>query len=193
MNSRRTQEKWSRLEIKNMGKGIILYQSKYGSTKKYAQWLEEATGFEVMEVKKAKADTINDYDTVVLCGAVYASGIAGVSYLRKNKNMLAEKRTAVFCVGASPYDEKALGEIKEHNLKEDLKEIPMFYGRGAWDEEGMTFTDRTMCRMLQKAVGKKDPSTYEPWMKALMCAAGQKCDWTDRKYLESLINYIKQE
>lgn len=193
MNSRRTQEKWSRLEIKNMGKGIILYQSKYGSTKKYAQWLEEATGFEVMEVKKAKADTINDYDTVVLCGAVYASGIAGVSYLRKNKNMLAGKRTAVFCVGASPYDEKALREIKEHNLKEDLKEIPMFYGRGAWDEEGMTFTDRTMCRMLQKAVGKKDPSTYEPWMKALMCAAGQKCDWTDRKYLESLINYIKQE
>lgn len=169
MNSRRTQEKWSRLEIKNMGKGIILYQSKYGSTKKYAQWLEEATGFEVMEVKKAKADTINDYDTVVLCGAVYASGIAGVSYLRKNKNMLAGKRTAVFCVGASPYDEKALGEIKEHNLKEDLKEIPMFYGRGAWDEEGMTFTDRTMCRMLQKAVGKKDPSTYEPWMKAVMC------------------------
>ena len=51
----------------------------------------------------------------------------------------------------------------------------------------------SMCRMLQKAVGKKDPSTYEPWMKALMCAVGQKCDWTDRKYLESLINYIKQE
>ena len=54
MNSRRTQEKWSRLEIKNMSKGIIIYKSKYGSTKKYAQWLKEATGFEVMEVKKAK-------------------------------------------------------------------------------------------------------------------------------------------
>ena len=175
-----------------MSKGIILYQSKYGSTKKYAQWLEEATGFEVMEVKKAKADTINGYDTVVLCGAVYASGIAGVSYLRKNKNMLAGKRTAVFCVGASPYDEKALGEIKEHNLKEDLKEIPMFYGRGAWDEEGMTFTDRTMCRMLQKAVGKKDSSTYEPWMKALMCAVGQKCDWTDKQYLAPLLAYLHE-
>ena len=49
-----------------MSKGIILYQSKYGSTKKYAQWLKEATGFEVMEVKKAKVDTINGYDTVVL-------------------------------------------------------------------------------------------------------------------------------
>ena len=28
-----------------MGKGIILYQSKYGATKKYAKWLSEETGF----------------------------------------------------------------------------------------------------------------------------------------------------
>ena len=27
-----------------MRKGIILYQSKYGSTKKYAQWLEREKG-----------------------------------------------------------------------------------------------------------------------------------------------------
>ena len=25
-----------------MGKGIIIYQSKYGATKKYAEWLREA-------------------------------------------------------------------------------------------------------------------------------------------------------
>ena len=41
-----------------MSKGIIIYQSKYGSTKKYVQWLQEATGFDTAEVKKAKADTI---------------------------------------------------------------------------------------------------------------------------------------
>lgn len=173
-----------------MNQGIIIYQSKYGSTKKYAQWIAEETGFDLAEAKKAGADTLDGYDTVVLCGAVYASGISGISYLRKNRNALAGKRTAVFCVGASPYDEKAIKEIKEHNLKEDLKDIPLFYGRGAWDEEAMTFTDRTMCRMLQKSVKKKDPSEYEPWMTALMCAAGQKCDWTDKKYLAPLLEYI---
>ena len=98
-----------------------------------------------------------------------------------------------FRVGASPYDEKALAEIKAHNLKEDLKDIPVFYGRGAWDEASMTLSDRTMCRMLQKAVAKKDPSEYEPWMSALMCAAGETCDWTDRKYLEPLLLYLRQE
>ena len=26
-------------------KGIIIYKSKYGATKKYAEWISEATGF----------------------------------------------------------------------------------------------------------------------------------------------------
>ena len=29
-------------------------------------------------------------------------------------------------------------------------------------------------------------------MTALMCAVGQKCDWTDRKYLEELLRYIME-
>ena len=36
-----------------MSKGIILYQSKYGATKKYVDWLMEATGFNVIETKKS--------------------------------------------------------------------------------------------------------------------------------------------
>ena len=32
----------------------------------------------------------------------------------------------------------------------------------------MDFKDRTLCKLLQKSVAKQDPSTYEPWMKALM-------------------------
>ena len=34
--------------------GIILYQSKYGATKKYAQWLSEKTGFPCVETKQAR-------------------------------------------------------------------------------------------------------------------------------------------
>lgn len=173
-----------------MGKGLIVYQSKYGATKKYAQWLADAAGFDIVETPKAESRILRDYDRIVLCGGIYASGIAGLAFLRKNRQALEGKKTAVFCVGASPYDEKALKEVKEHNLKDDLKEIPLFYGRGMWDESAMSFTDRTMCRLLQKAVAKKDPSTYEPWMTALMCAVGQKCDWTDKKYLEPLLQYI---
>ena len=74
----------------------------------------------------------------------------------------------------------------------NLRDIPLFYGRGAWNESKMKFMDRTLCKMLQKSVAKKDPNTYEPWMKALMCAVGQDCDWTDKKYLIPLMDFLKK-
>lgn len=174
-----------------MEKGIIIYQSKYGATKKYAGWLREMTGFACVENLRAAWGEAVRYETVIVCGGIYASGIAGLSLLRRNINLLKDKKIAVFAVGASPYDEKALLEIKAHNLKNELKNIPLYYGRGIWDESRMKFTDRTLCRMLQKSVSKKDPSTYEPWMKALMCSVGQKCDWTDKKYLTPLLEYLR--
>ncbi|MCC2254930.1 flavodoxin domain-containing protein [Ruminococcus sp. CLA-AA-H200] len=173
--------------------GIIFYQSKYGAAEKYAKWLSDKTGFDAVQTAKAVPDQIRDHEVIVLCGGIYASGIAGLAFLRKNQRLLKGKRTAVFCVGASPFDEKALNEVTAHNMKEGLKEIPVFYGRGAWDEEAMSFKDRTLCRILQKAVAKKDPAEYEPWERALMSAVGKKCDWTDPEYLEPLTNYVMEK
>lgn len=176
-----------------MKKGILVYQSKYGATKKYAGWLKELTDFDCVETSKAVSDEVAQYETIVLCGGIYASGIAGIAFLKKNIGRLKNKKLAIFAVGASPYDESAFDEIRTHNLTGELKEIPLFYGRGAWDISRMTFMDRTLCKLLQKSVAKKDPAAREPWMKALMSAIGQTCDWTEKEYLTPLLEYIKSQ
>lgn len=173
-----------------MKNGIILYQSKYGATKKYAEWLAEETGFDMQGTKEADFNQIKDCHQIILAGAIYASGISGLSFLKKHPEI--SEKTKVFCVGASPYDPKAFKEITKHNLK-DFPNVPCFYGRGAWKESEMTFRDRTLCKMLKKAVAKKDPENLAPWEKALMEAMGKECDWTDRKYLEPLVTAIKAE
>lgn len=175
-----------------MNKGVILYQSKYGATKKYADWLIEETGFDCVETKNAKVVNIQEYDVIILGGGVYASGIAGLQFLKKNIGQLADKKIVVFAVGASPYDEKAIQQIRELHFKNELSNIPLFYCRGAWDEEKMKFVDRTLCNMLKKAVAKQNSEEYEPWQKALMGAVGQKCDWTNKSYLEPLLKYIQE-
>lgn len=175
-----------------MQTGIIIYKSKYGATQKYAHWLAEATGFDCTESSKAEIRQVQQYDTIIIGGGIYASGIAGISFLKNNISKLGGKKIAVFCVGASPYDEQAIQSIRTHNLPGKLQDIPCFYCRGAWDEEKMNFKDRTLCRMLQKAVAKQDPSGYEPWMTALISAIGKKCDWTDKEYLRPLLEYINQ-
>ncbi|MGI6013200.1 MAG: flavodoxin domain-containing protein [Oscillospiraceae bacterium] len=173
-----------------MGNGMIIYQSKYGATKKYVDWLVEETGFDCVSAKSADIHKVNKYDIIILAGGIYASGIAGLSFLRKNIELLKMKKVAVLCVGASPFEEEAFVQVYERNFKDALQGIPCYYGRGAWNEEAMSFKDRTLCRLLQKAVAKQDPATYEPWQKALMCTVGRTCDWTDRRYLQPLIEWI---
>ena len=61
-----------------MKKGIIIYQSKYGATQKYAKWLREMTGYDCVRTKEASLELAAQYKTIVLCGGIYASGIAGL-------------------------------------------------------------------------------------------------------------------
>ena len=56
----------------------------------------------------------------------------------------------------------------------------------------MSFKDKTMCKMLIKAVSKKDPADYEIWEKAIMEARENKCDWTDKKYLDPILKCISK-
>lgn len=109
-----------------MENGILLCQSKYGTTKKYVKWLAESTQFACVETTKAKIEDVKNYDTVVLCDGIYASGIAGLSFLRKNYKKLQGKKMAVLCVGASPYDPSALEGIRAHNLRGDLRQTPLY-------------------------------------------------------------------
>lgn len=176
-----------------MKKGVILYQSKYGATKKYAEWLKEATSYDMVETKKASINNILEYETVVLGGGIYASGIAGLGFLKKNINALKGKNLIVFCVGASPYDERAYDEMYKHNFRGELAGIKCIYCRGAWKEDEMTFVDRNLCKLLQKTVAKKEPNALEPWEKALMSAVGQNVDWTDKKYIEELVNELNRK
>lgn len=184
-----------------MKKGLFLYKSKYGATKKYAEMFgelcghktfsEEETTCDILELKDMSVADLSACDWIVFAGGIYAGGVAGLHVLKKNYPDIKDKKLAVFCVGASPYDENALAQLKQRIFQGELARIPVFYGRGAWDESRMTWKDRILCGMLKKAVAKKDTASLEPWMKALLSVDGQKCDWTDPKYLEPLIEYLR--
>lgn len=174
-----------------MSNVLVLYKSKYGSAKKYAEMLRDELVCHCCEIDAYRENSAEMYDWVIFAGGIYAGGISGLNSLRKKCK--DSKRLVIFCVGASPYDEKAFDAVKAHNLKGDFKDVPVFYGRGAWDESRMSWKDRTMCRILQKAVEKRPPESLEPWMMALLSASGQSCDWTDKEYLLPLVSYIKSK
>lgn len=173
-----------------MSKILVLYKSKYGATEQYARLLAQTQQWDICPLADCNTKNLKEYDGILFAGGIYASGIAGIRELKKQFGEIKDQKIAVFCVGASPMDEKNLLEIKQRNLRGKLSGIPLFYGRGAWDESKMSFKDRLLVGMLQKAVSKKAPADLEPWMMALLEASGQKCSWVDQKYLEPVIEYF---
>ena len=172
--------------------GVIISRSKYGAADKYALWIAEETGFDVVEAKKADIKNIVKYDTVIIGGGVYASAIAGISFLKKNYSALKGKKIVVYSCGAAPYDKEIVDILRKKNLPGELSDIPLFYYQGMWDLEGMNFADKAMCKMYVKMLDKKDPSTVKAWEKPFLEAKDKKCDWTDKKYIAPLLEELKK-
>jgi menaquinone-dependent protoporphyrinogen IX oxidase len=176
-----------------MGNIIVMYQSKYGATRKYAQWLADALECSSVETKKATLEQVQQYDVIILGGGIYATGIAGIGFLKKHYDQLKDKKIIVFAVGASPYDDQAMAELKKRNLTDALANLPLVYCRGAWNEDAMSWKDRVLCNLLKKMVAKKDPASYAPWESALMQAVGSSHDWTEREQIQPILDLVKDQ
>ena len=88
---------------------LIIYKSKYGAAREYAQLLGKALVTVPVSIDQAKSQMITSADIIILCGGIYAASIAGLSFLKKNAALLSGKKTAVFAVGASSSTAGVLG------------------------------------------------------------------------------------
>ena len=84
--------------------GIIVYRSSYGSTKQYAEWIHDETGFPVFE---SRDDSIPwDADTVVIGCPIIANKPTLLGWMQKHWHQLKRKNVILFTTsGADPATE----------------------------------------------------------------------------------------
>ena len=59
-------------------KGLVLYGSKYGSTRRYAQELARQLGFDCLDHRQATGQEAGQYPVIVYGGGLYAGGVTGL-------------------------------------------------------------------------------------------------------------------
>ena len=176
-------------------KSLIIYTSQTGFTKKYAEWLVDRMGGDLLELKDAKKKTagyFEDYDAICYGGWVMAANIVKVKWFLEKTSGWKNKRLAVFCVGGSPNDNPDLDSFRENVLTEEQKKyIKVFYCQGGFNYEKMKAPSRIAMKMFVSVLkNKKDPTEEEKIMAEKMATS---YDISDIKYIEQIISYLEDK
>lgn len=171
---------------------IVLYKSKYGSTKAYAEWIAEELNCEAKDSKGVKASDLLGYDTIIYGGGLYAENIAGASLITKNIEKLKDKKLIIYTTGITPLDVREYydHEVLDKNIKPEIRQyikVYNFMGKMILDE--LTAPHKAAIKMLKKIMsGKENPTDLEKMLIELCDADG---DFTDRSAIKELVEYAK--
>lgn len=173
-------------------KAVVLYKSKSGFVKKYAEWIAEELSADLFEASKVAPSIFDAYDTVIYGGGLYAIGINGVKLITSNLNRLKGKKIAVFASGATPPREKDIKAVQDSNFTpEQLQQIKFFYLRGGFDYKKLKPVDKILMNLLKLKIRIKKREEREPDEIGMLAAYDRPMDFTKRKNIEELIAYVK--
>ena len=173
-------------------KTIVVYKTKYGSTKTYAEWIAEELSCEAVDVKHTNIEKLFEYDTIIYGGGLYAEVINGVSIITKNLDKLKDKKIAVYTTGITPLDCRAY--YNDYVIKKNFKDgvpdnIKIFNFLGKMKMDELSLVHRTALKSLKKIMSnKKNPSEMEKLLVELCDADG---DFSNKDDIKELISYIK--
>jgi len=180
-----------KVEIRNMSKVVVVYQSKYGSTEKYAGWIAEDTGADLLKAGEADLKLLLKYDRIIYCGGLYAGGILGFSRMKRIYGKLAGRRLLVVAVGATSEGEKARREMEEKNLTSAMKgKVPLFLLRGGLNYPKMNPLDRFLMFLLVRSARSRDPAAMNNETKGLIATYGKTVDFTNRKTITPVVEWV---
>lgn len=138
-------------------KTLILYKSKYGTTKKVAERLhakkENSEVFNILDFK----GNVDEFDLVYLGCSTYMGRMHKTfkQFIQKNKKVLLSKKVKVFIVGTGP---ESFEEIVKHNFDQESQENFHFsHVGGEYLFSEMRFLDKFI---IKRVAGVTDDSSH---------------------------------
>ena len=175
-------------------KSVILYGSRYGSARRYAQELSKQT--DIPAVSYQEAPPLSKLETIVYIGALYAGGVLGLTKTLRRQSFGEHQRLVIVTVGLADPD---IPQNRE-NIRNSLqKQIPaqlygraaVFHLRGAIDYQALSLGHRTMMALLHRSLQKKPAEEWSEEDKALMETYGKQADFVDFASLRPIINEMQ--
>ncbi len=169
--------------------GIVVYKSKTGFSKKYAEWIGEELGFDVKSLNETGAEALAGKDLIIYGGGVYAGMIGGFN---KMKTLIPEgAKLVLFACGASPAEAAEVDRMWSGSLSEnELVSVPHFYMQSGICYEKMGFFDRTLLRIFTAMLKRsKNKSNVDEGVNQTLSASH---DYSSREFIMPLVEYVRE-
>ncbi len=138
-----------------MGKAIVIYTSKRGSTKQYAEWIAEDLSCEAVPLADPRMKDINlyEYDCIIYGGWIRGSGIVDFDKFGRMLDSELMQRLIVFGVGmadetADNYAQVWGYSIGKFDPKNENRSILYILG-GRYDPASVTGLDKFLMKVMK--------------------------------------------
>ena len=136
-------------------KNLVLYQSKTGNTKKYAEDIAKAINADIYPLKRFRIKKVRNYDNIIFGGWVMGGNIQGLNkFLADYELYMKDKNVIVFSVGMSYPNQQGREELISQNLL-DLYHVRLYFLQGGMDLSKMKFPMRQLLLVGLKQSLKK--------------------------------------
>lgn len=173
-------------------KTIVIYKSKYGASKTYADWIGGELESPVYDAKSVTLDKLSQYDTIIFGGGLYAEMIAGISLITKNLDALKNKKIIIFTTGLTPpeirdyYDDLVVNRNFKNGVPDNVK-IFNFPGKMILSE--LSVPHKAAISALKLLMSKKEnPTDMEKLLIELCDKSGDFCD---KNLIHALTDYAR--
>ena len=175
-------------------KTIVIYSSKYGHTKRYAQWLAAELNADICDIKSLNVSSLKDYSVIIFGSSLYAGTNKAAGLLVKHFEQIKDKKVALFTCGIMDVDNDAnMIEINKELDKvitpEIRKQVKIFHLRGGIDSENLTFLHKMMIKFPYSQIIKKPENERTATDKDFLAIYGRTIDFSDKKMIEPIVQY----
>ena len=173
-----------------MKKTLVVYQSKTGFTERYARWVAEAVGADVLPLGEVDGSVLANYAVVVFGGPLFASRISGLGKVQGWMEKQPKKTWVVFATGATPSEPAFVQSIEKINFPpETPKPARFYYFLGGMDFEKMGWFNRLLIGLFGRMSQKKRKSDQEA--KHTPPSKFRSFDLSNQGYIEPLVKYVR--
>ena len=171
-------------------KTVVIYVSKSGYVKNYAQWIAKSLEADIFELSEISIKDLEKYETVIYGGGLYVGGINKVKFIIKNEDKLEGKNIVIFFSGAAPPKQKDIDYVIDRTFtKEQKSKFMFFYMRGGFDFSKLSIRDKLLMTLLK--IKLKYKRNLLPDERGMLNAYKTPVDFTGEKNTVDLVNYVK--